>query len=487
MRRKGFWRWHWMPITGLLMGLLSTILFVWINHISERHRINSLLFDAVMEARIRVFSFHLWLEEAVGGDATVEVKKLLAEIDQAMNLGNAVLNGGESGRGPIPALKDPVLRSQAETIKSLLVELKTVGLERLQNPGKSGIGTAVDQQFDDVFEEILVRTAALEGSIEKNSIKDHVQARRLFISILLAWVLIVIAAAGGIWSHEKRRRIAEAALEKSNEQLLSQTEELRGHREHLEELVDKRTRELRAANEYLRLEIAERRQTETALRESEKQLRSFSALIMNAQETERRRISRELHDELGQALTLLKLRLKSVGREMQEQSELKGECEDIACYIDEIIDNVRRLSPAMLEDLGLTAALRRLFEDFNKHFDGAVALEIADIDHLFSEDARIMIYRILQEALTNLGKHARARNVCVTVRKKEDRVSFHIVDDGKGFNLPLYSMRDPALKGLGLATMEERVRMLGGLLEMRSQKGKGTQIAFTVPTRETGL
>jgi signal transduction histidine kinase len=209
---------------------------------------------------------------------------------------------------------------------------------------------------------------------------------------------------------------------------------------------------------------------------------------MTAQETERKTISRELHDELGHALTIMKLRLRSVERGLQGDAGIKNECEDIIGYIDQTIENVRRLSrdlsPAILEDLGLAAAIRWLVDNFNRNFDGTISLKMDDVDPLFSDDDQIMIYRVLQEALTNVGKHADATDVSVLVLKLEGVVTFSIEDNGRGFN-PLRTFgTDVAVKGLGLAIMEERVRMLGGTLEVQSQEGKGTRIAFNVPTRK---
>jgi signal transduction histidine kinase len=104
-----------------------------------------------------------------------------------------------------------------------------------------------------------------------------------------------------------------------------------------------------------------------------------------------------------------------------------------------------------------------------------------DIDHLLSQNAQIIIYRILQEALTNVAKHAEAKNISVVTKKAKDWVSFRVEDDGKGFDVVKVARREPMEKGLGLATMEERARMLGGALDLWSQEGKGTRITFDIP------
>ena len=233
-------------------------------------------------------------------------------------------------------------------------------------------------------------------------------------------------------------------------------------------------------------DVTQEKHVEGALRESEKQLRHLSSQLLTAQETERRRISQELHDELGQALTLMKIRLRSIEKELgKKQATVRKECQDILQYIDQIIENVRRLSrdlsPSILEDLGLTAAIRWLTDNLKKNDSIQVSLEIPDLDDLFAQDRQIIIYRLLQEALTNIAKHAHAKNVSVIAKRHDGRVSFFIHDDGKGFDMARPAMRELPERGLGLAIMDERARMLDGSLEIWSQEGKGTRITLSIP------
>jgi signal transduction histidine kinase len=238
-------------------------------------------------------------------------------------------------------------------------------------------------------------------------------------------------------------------------------------------------------------DITEYRKAENALLESEKQLRYLSSQLLTAEETERKRISKELHDELGGSLTVLKLRLSFVEKGLkQDQVTVEEECETISQYIDEVIENVRRLSrdltPSILEDAGLLAAIRWLIANTNKNYRVNMSLDVVDIDHLFSQNAQIIIYRILQEALTNIGKHAQAKNVSMVIEKHDDGVSFSLEDDGIGFDVLGVSTVNPDERGLGLAIMDERARMLGGSLEIWSEKGKGTRISFHIPPEKGG-
>jgi signal transduction histidine kinase len=478
-----------MPAAVFLIGTLAIILLLWVDRINK-HLINEAdLVDALMDVQIHTATYHLWLEEALTGNVPVTMKDAMPQVDQAIHLVDVILNGGQAERDWIPEpLKDAELRARAENIRSLLITLRRLGLKRHQSTDRSGSGSDLEQQFHAVFKEILGKARQMEDNMEKDEAENEDKYVRLFLGIVIIWASVVVVATAGLWNRERRKKRAEEELLKANEQLFSQTEELREHREHLAELVNDRTAELATANEMLRSEISEREQTEVALKESEGQLRLLSSRLMTAQETERRTISRELHDELGHALTIVKLRLKSIERGVQGHAEIKEDCEDIMAYIDQTIENVRRLSrdlsPSILEDLGLTAALRWLADNFNRTFDGIISSAIDDIDHLFAEDDQIMIYRVLQEVLTNIGKHAQAANVSVVIRKIGGQVSFIIEDDGRGFSPPPSSMRDRAGKGLGLAIMEERVSMLGGVLEIQSKEGRGTRTSFSIPARK---
>jgi signal transduction histidine kinase len=491
MIRKALLQWQWIPAAVLLLGMLSAALLVWTDRINEKQRINYLWLDAIMDVQVHTATFHLWFEQVLAGDTGVDIKEVWEDYNRAVKLVDTLLNGGETEHGLIPEpLSDTGPRAQAESIKTLLATFKTLALARLREPGTAGIGSDIDHRFDKVFEKILSISSGLEFVVQSEQTRIRREARRLFWGILIAWTVIVLVATFGLQNRERRRKASEEALLSAHEQLLSQSAELNQHREHLTEQVELRTRELTSVNKSLELEIVGHQQTEDALKESQKQLRQLSSRLLSAQEEERKKISRELHDELGQALTLMKFRLRSVEKQLPaDQGALKEEAGNILLYLNTIIEDVRRISkdlcPFIIEDLGLTRALQWLVDNFAKNNrDILLTLDLPDIDSLFPQEAQTSIYRILQEALTNLVKHSGAASASVTIRKEPGMVSFSIEDDGKGFDMTNVKAQDVSERGLGLASMEERISMLGGSLELWSEQGKGTRISFSIPAKE---
>jgi signal transduction histidine kinase len=238
-------------------------------------------------------------------------------------------------------------------------------------------------------------------------------------------------------------------------------------------------------------DISERKLAEAALKESEQQLRLLASRLLHAQEKERHRLSRELHDELGQALTVLKIHLGAIDNKLRkDQQKLKGDCEHLLNHINNIIANVRRLSwdlsPTILEDLGLSSALRHLIDETCANHDMACSIELDEIDPLFSPEAKTHIYRFFQEALNNLSKHSQATSFSAKVTRQDDQVSFTLVDNGRGFEVDQAQSQNVREKRLGLTTMNERARMAGGSLQIWSRPGKGARLTFTLPTDRKG-
>ena len=234
------------------------------------------------------------------------------------------------------------------------------------------------------------------------------------------------------------------------------------------------------------LDVSKLKQIEQSLRESERRLHYLSSRLLVAQENERQRISMEIHDELGQNLAVLKLELTTLaGRLRRDQGALKIEFNTILEFIDGMIEEMRRisrdLSPSIIQDLKLCRSLEWMLHDFNKHTDICVSIKMIDINAMFDTKEQIIIYRIFQEALNNIRKHAQARHVSVIMKNDNGTLRISIEDDGKGFKVDEIWHRHVADRGLGIASLEERTRMLGGTFDLKSQQGKGTRLTVTIP------
>ena len=264
-------------------------------------------------------------------------------------------------------------------------------------------------------------------------------------------------------------------------------EALQQARDELEQRVIDRTAELQLTVAQLQEEITIRLQTEESLKESEGRLRHLTSQLLTAQEDERRRLALELHDDLGQSLTVLKMELRAIQRKVApESSEAKESLEHALNFINEVIEKIRRLSrnlrPTILEDLGLTRALDHLFEEFSRQ-DIQVTMDLDDIQELFSQEAQLIIYRIFQESFSNITKYARASQVSLIIKRQDGGVTFQMQDNGRGFNHQKAIAEDITKRGLGLTAMDERARMLGGSLNIWSQEGQGTKITLVVPIK----
>ena len=227
--------------------------------------------------------------------------------------------------------------------------------------------------------------------------------------------------------------------------------------------------------------------------ESEQKLRLLTSQLLNAQESERKRIASELHDGLGHAMLTIKLQLRLLEKQLApEQLSLGEEMESMVEYLDKVINDMHRLynalTPGDLEALGLTTALSSMVDEFaGLHETIGWSVHLDNIDDLYPQQAQTVIYRIIQEILTNIGKHANASRVSVIIKRENQGASFTVEDDGQGFNMEKVLATTATKRGLGLLAMEERVRILGGSLTIWSRENQGTRITFTIPVSKGGI
>jgi PAS domain S-box-containing protein len=229
-------------------------------------------------------------------------------------------------------------------------------------------------------------------------------------------------------------------------------------------------------------DITERRHADQKLLETNRQLRELSATLQNVREKERTRIARELHDELGQQLTGLKMELSWLGNQLAERRDaLAAKVEGMKQHLEMTVKSVRRIStdlrPALLDDLGLCPAIEWLAADFSAKTGIAIELDLDSDDCAQGDELATALFRITQECLTNVARHAEATQVRISLKREGDLLALAVSDDGKG--LVAESTGKP--HGHGLIGMRERAIMLGAEAAFISSPGAGTTVRIAIP------
>ena len=237
-------------------------------------------------------------------------------------------------------------------------------------------------------------------------------------------------------------------------------------------------------------DVTEQQKAQEELRASAEQLRALAARLSEIREEERKSIARELHDQVGQALTALKLDLEwtrgqiDVGAKPEARARLAA----MDTLLDQTLDTTRRISatlrPAILDDLGLPAALRWQAAEFTQRTGVACETRLPDADPPLAPATALALFRILQEALTNVARHAGAKNVRIGLTLEGPSAVLTVADDGRGIAPGMLSRQT----SLGLMGMRERALAFGGTLELSAEGGPGTTVVVRVPVEagETG-
>ncbi|MDP9132506.1 MAG: sensor histidine kinase [Nitrospirota bacterium] len=268
---------------------------------------------------------------------------------------------------------------------------------------------------------------------------------------------------------------------------------LRQTRDALEDRVAARTKELADVNRTLVNEISEHIETERSLRTSEhalatsrQELQDLTARLLTVQEEERRRISRDLHDDINQRLAMLVVQVESLDTSLPAYATTcSKELRSIQDRLTELSDDVRHLAyqfhPSILDDLGLTVALQRLVDDCATRWNLQGRFNAYPAPRPLPQKVSTCLYRIAQECLANVAKHARATRVMVCLSSTAETVTLNVEDNGVGFDTQ--SAID-GHRGLGLVSMTERVRLVQGTVTIDSTPQKGTRLHISVPYAE---
>lgn len=278
-------------------------------------------------------------------------------------------------------------------------------------------------------------------------------------------LVVLIVESGRLYRRLAESHAIELELRRFAER---RTEQLDHLTDSLEERIRERTQELERANE--------------ALRCTRDELRKAATVGAAARESERTRLARELHDELGQALLMLKFQLADLDAYcLERRTPVVQKTHAMRCLIDQTFEAAKRvaadLRPSVLDVLGLPAAVRWLVQRFRQHNAVDVQLRIDPPDFDLGEPCATAVFRVLQEALTNIARHAQAAHVEVELALEDGEVRVRVSDDGRGFDVATPSRAD----AFGLLGMRERMAMVSGALQITSALGRGTTVALSIP------
>ena len=442
-RRRTLGSASWLLMPGIVasLGVVAVGLLAGAIHLSEDQATSFEMADALGQLRNRISTSHLWLEEAVAGDSKERVVRDLADLGRIADL---VALGGPGDFGPDPAPPPgSELGRQAREVRVMVDEWRALVARALGDLTLAAEGSDLERRADQLFEALQEKTAAMETVLRHDYANRARHTRALLLALVVVWCGVVIITTSVVFVRELRRVAMQRQLARSNIDL--------------ERRVAARTRALQELNGQL----------------------------LTAQETERRRVATELHDALGHTLVLAKLGVAGLQAEIGGDPGPAAGLTELAATLDQAIDETHRLAhdlrPAALENLGLTAALRLLSENGITRGGTRVEAHIDDVDDAIPDAAHVVVYRIVQEALTNVTKHAHATRVSILVRRRDGVLEAVVEDDGSGFDTTC--RRCPGARGgFGVATMQERARLLGGRLDVTSAVGRGTRIHLEIPS-----
>jgi len=319
--------------------------------------------------------------------------------------------------------------------------------------------------------EQILEEAAQRGQSEYEGWRIRKDGSRFWANVV---VTALRNAKGSLQAFAKVTR--DMTARHSKEEAMAKAKEL------LELRMKQRTTVLGRVNQELRTEIAERGRAEQQLRASLDQLRALAARLQSVREEERTSIAREIHDELGQACTAIKMDLALIGRKAtRRQTRLLAKVGSATQLVDGMIITLRRIAsdlrPGTLDDLGLTAALEWQAQEFESRAGIRCRITLPQEPLVLDAERSTAIFRIFQESLTNVARHAHATRVEARLERAVNDLFFQVRDNGKGFDAEEVKAR----KSLGLVGMQERALLLDGELKVEGVPGAGTTLTLRIP------
>ena len=286
------------------------------------------------------------------------------------------------------------------------------------------------------------------------------------------------------WRDNKGNIIGTIGINHEITKIKQAEEELQKARCELENRVEQRTAELKKTNRELRNEIAERKKAQGKLLIYQEQLRSLASELSLSEERIRRQMATNVHDRVGQTLAISKIKLESL-RESVSSQELSKSLEEISRLISQTIESTRsltfELSPPVLYELGFEAAVEWLVRHTEEQHGLAARFKDDGKYKPLDDNVRILLFQGVRELLVNVAKHSEAKKVTVSIRRVKNEIRVSVEDDGVGFDASKVQLRKYTKGGFGLFNIRERLKHIGGCVDIDSKSGHGTRVTLLVP------
>jgi signal transduction histidine kinase len=393
-----------------------------------------------------------------------QIQKLQKRIAELSNLSNDLNNLLSSANIPIVMLDD-----------NLRIRRFTKAASRVLNLGPNDVGKRITgikikvkvPYLEKLIAKVIKTTATIETTVKDSEecwysmrIRPYKTLKKKVDGVIIAFIDITVVRESMLKEKAAIKEIAD--LNKS-----------------LERRVEQRTSDLETLNRDLATEVKDRKY-------AEKSLRILSENLVKAQEAERLRLSRELHDSVNQILTVAKLKVHSVKNSLGKGND--GRVKDISeakNLLEKAIDEVRKISmnlrPSALDDLGLKAAVHSLIDELKDRTKIKIYFRSQNLTRRLSAETELALYRMIQEALNNVEKHSKATAVNIEIGTNDSELSLKIHDNGKGFKMLGKSNKRVNLKKYGILGMRERTEAVGGKFDIVSSPGSGTDINISIP------
>jgi signal transduction histidine kinase len=488
-------RWHLLYFVLAAFDLLTISTSLYLNH-----QIMNLYNDSVrvnQEWAGRLASYSQLREQAGAANApgnnvfyshdvaaeTASLRRERQEFDRQLAAARADLTPHLPPATAAPLLTDLDAAQTAMQEMTTEAELIFAAFTRNQ-PDKAGEHmAAMDRKYEKLNTALGRLSQRVRGIQQAHFEQQMAEASRWKkYEYLIAAFIAVMVVGVTLYGQQLARSVAAAQRESQRAE-----EALRRAHDELEIRVQARTAELAETNHALRAEITERQRVEEQLKSSREQLRNLAARLQAVREEERTRIARDLHDQLGQALTGLKMDLSWLGHKVADVSNgtlrplLVGKLQSMSTLIDSNIQWVRKIAtelrPGVLDDLGLMAAIEWLAQEFQTRTGIHCQVTVPAEDIPLDQDRSTAVFRICQEILTNVARHANAASVTMSLTESAGHLLLEVRDDGRGIT----EQETAGPNSLGLLGMRERALLLGGEVIIKGMAGQGTTVAVWIP------